>query len=96
MKDQGGIDAVIEEDLGNVSTLEEAKSVNSDDALLMSMGKKPELRRGECNTIPLPMPLHSILTRSSHPSPSSCLAGIDTDPPSLQSTTSGPSARTRS
>ncbi len=25
--------------------MEEAKSVNSDDALLMSMGKKPELRR---------------------------------------------------
>jgi 3-dehydroquinate dehydratase len=28
-----------------MSALEEAKSVNSDDALLMSMGKKPELRR---------------------------------------------------
>jgi hypothetical protein len=37
----------VTEDLGNVSTLEEAKSINSDDALLMSMGKKPELRRGE-------------------------------------------------
>ena len=45
MKDDG-IDTVTE-DLGNVSTLEDAKSINSDDALLMSMGKKPELKRGE-------------------------------------------------
>ena len=45
MKDEG-IDTVIQ-DLDNVTTLEEAKSINSDDALLMSMGKKPELRRGK-------------------------------------------------
>jgi hypothetical protein len=33
------------EDLAASPTLEDAKSVNSDDALLMSMGKKPELKR---------------------------------------------------
>lgn len=44
MKDEG-INTVTE-DLDHVTTLEDAKSVNSDDALLMSMGKKPELRRG--------------------------------------------------
>lgn len=31
--------------IDKVSSLEEAISVNSDDALLLSMGKKPELRR---------------------------------------------------
>ncbi|OAL24488.1 hypothetical protein AYO20_10646 [Fonsecaea nubica] len=35
----------VAEDLDATTTLEEAKSINSDDALLMSMGKKPELRR---------------------------------------------------
>ena len=45
MKDEG-IDTVME-DLTNITTLEDAKSINSDDALLMSMGKKPELRRGK-------------------------------------------------
>jgi len=31
--------------LDKTSSLEETASVNSDDALLMSMGKKPELKR---------------------------------------------------
>jgi hypothetical protein len=44
MKDMG-IDTVTE-DLDHAMSLEDAKSVNSDDALLMSMGKKPELKRG--------------------------------------------------
>ncbi|OAL27770.1 hypothetical protein AYO22_03312 [Fonsecaea multimorphosa] len=35
----------VAEDLDATTTLEDAKSVGSDDALLMSMGKKPELRR---------------------------------------------------
>lgn len=33
------------EDLDPTMSLEDAKSINSDDALLMSMGKKPELKR---------------------------------------------------
>ena len=32
-------------DLDTTVSLEEAKSISSDDALLMSMGKKPELKR---------------------------------------------------
>ncbi|EXJ58425.1 hypothetical protein A1O7_05850 [Cladophialophora yegresii CBS 114405] len=43
MKDTGF--ETVTEDLDNMATLEEAKSINSDDALLMSMGKKPELKR---------------------------------------------------
>jgi hypothetical protein len=44
--------SAVTDDLTNITTLEEeAKSFNSDDALLMSMGKKPELRRGECYCI---------------------------------------------
>ena len=42
-----------EEELSDVSILEEAKFLNSEDALLMSMDKKPDLKRGELlpNTI---------------------------------------------
>lgn len=36
---------VLADTLDKTSSLEEAVSVNSDDALLMSMGKKPELKR---------------------------------------------------
>ena len=39
----------VTEDLDHVGSLEDAKSINSDDALLMSMGKKPELKRGAPN-----------------------------------------------
>lgn len=35
----------VSEDLDPSLSLEDAKSISSDDALLMSMGKKPELRR---------------------------------------------------
>jgi hypothetical protein len=33
------------QDLNQTLSVDEAKSINSDDALLLSMGKKPELRR---------------------------------------------------
>ena len=35
----------VAQDLNQTLSVEDAKSINSDDALLMSMGKKPELRR---------------------------------------------------
>lgn len=35
----------VAEDLTATVSVEEAKSINSDDALLMAMGKKPELKR---------------------------------------------------
>lgn len=36
---------VVSDDLDPTISLEDVKSVSSDDALLMSMGKKPELKR---------------------------------------------------
>lgn len=36
---------VASDDLDPTMSIDDAKSVNSDDALLMSMGKKPELKR---------------------------------------------------
>jgi len=33
------------QDLNQTLSVDESKSINSDDALLLSMGKKPELRR---------------------------------------------------
>lgn len=36
---------IASDDLDPTMSIDDAKSVNSDDALLMSMGKKPELKR---------------------------------------------------
>lgn len=68
MKDEG-IGAVTE-DLDNVTTLEEAKSVSSDDALLMSMGKKPELRRGM-----VPFLLQDLAISGTDKNPQSTISG---------------------
>ena len=43
MKDEGIEYAA--QDLNQTLSVDESKSINSDDALLLSMGKKPELRR---------------------------------------------------